>query len=197
MHSVISLTSRKQVSWISWKENRILEVPRRIINRRKMYLASETHLLFHLEEYKKNKERKREREIQILFMQWPFISTQRVLSTTIIPWVPFFCTKLPPEILLSFILPLLNVRGESGYCWHGRYNAVSKNASQQALLPLTFIPCFGGEASGSFVLQYGQSIVHSPRTSLLPVRNPPLAKINERGNGAWGLTILFSLKLRT
>jgi hypothetical protein len=46
------------------EKTRYSEVSRRITNRRKMYLASKTHLLFCLNRYQRERETEREREGQ-------------------------------------------------------------------------------------------------------------------------------------
>lgn len=77
------------------------------------------------------------------------------------------------------------------YCWHGMLNQSVKTLHNK--YPCRWPPSLslGWEASGRFVVQYGQSFEHSPRTSLLHVKTS-LVKINGGGNGAWGPAIFSS-----
>ena len=79
-----------------------------------MYLATETHLSFLPQAYQGEREREREREIPSPCND--LYKDVKGSRHTIIPSVLFFHAKLPPGTALCFILPLLNLRGESGHC---------------------------------------------------------------------------------
>ena len=95
------------------------------------------------------------------------------------------------------MLLLLHCKAEYGYCWLCRYKSISETLLNKYNKPclLNLSLSTGCEASGNFVFQYGQGLCTALELCFFMLKSP-LAKINEKGNGAWGSNILFSFKVR-
>lgn len=148
---------------------------RRTINRRKKCILQLKHTYCSL-----CKDIKREREWEPDRYPYAITFYKGIKEFSSLPLFPACCSFLL-NYHLKFSFPLFSL------CWTSEVSVGTADMagimqSVQMLhnmhtYTLTFICLFGGEtgggASGSTVLQHGQCIVHSPRTSLLHVRNPP------------------------